>query len=157
MPVQGKEGIGIAEQFAALSNEQQKKLQTDQPGVYDQSHREYCIWLRKRALADFWVFLSEVIRNPVLYEPLHRPLAEWLGQAAWEKPKRLLLLPRGHIKSNILTVGFALWKVCKNTDIRILLASHKHGDATKFMGTIQNYILGNDHFRAVFPEIRPAH
>lgn len=112
--------------------------------------------MRKRALADFWVFLSEVIRNPVLYEPLHRPLAEWLGTPTWEKPKRLLLLPRGHVKSNVLTVGFVLWQICKDLNIRVLLASHKHGDTTKFLGTIIQYILNNKHFKAVFPEVVPA-
>ncbi len=144
------------ERFESLSYLQRKELQASQPGVYAQIYQEYCAWLRPRALADFWVFLSEVLCNPVLYEPLHRPLAEWLGKAAWDKPKRLLLLPRGHVKSNILTVGFVLWQICKDTNIRVLLASHKHADATKFMGTIQTYILNDPHFAACFPEIKPA-
>ena len=111
---------------------------------------------RARALADFWTFMSEVMLNPVLYEPLHRPLCEWLQPEAWTTQKKLLLMARGHAKSNIFTVGYSLWRICRNPNERILIASHRDEDANKFISSIGDTILYADRFRETFPDIRPA-
>jgi hypothetical protein len=43
--------------------------------------------LRKRAEESLWCFRSEVLGNPVLYEPLHRPLCDMV-----QEPTRQLFL-----------------------------------------------------------------
>lgn len=112
--------------------------------------------LRRRATESFWVFLSEVLQNPVLYEPLHKPIAEWLHPEAWTKQKKLLLMSRGHVKSNIATVGYAAWRIVLNRNERILVASHRDEDATKFVSAIGNIILYNERFKCAFPDVVPA-
>jgi hypothetical protein len=119
--------------------------------LLEEIHR---LCVRERALNDFWFFVKYVLQNPYLYEPLHRPICEWLQ--TWNKRSKLFLDPRGHIKSNIATVAFGLWEICKNRNIRILLGSHTQPDSAKFMNGIKNIIESNERFRYIFPDIRPA-
>ena len=113
-----------------------------------------CQWRAYRGLEDFWVFLTEVIQNPVLYEPLHRPLAVWCTK--WEKSdSKLLLMARGHVKSNIFTVEHTVWEIARNPNLRVGVASHKQPDAQKFLMGIANYIYRNKRFQAHYPEIKP--
>lgn len=110
-------------------------------------------YVRHRCLNDFWFFINYVLHNPVMYGPLHRELAKFT--CTWgRKRKKIVLLPRGHVKSNIITIAYTLWCIACDQDVRILIASHKDGDAKKFLRTIKMYIR-NDRFRYYFPEIRP--
>lgn len=102
---------------------------------------------------DFWFFLKEILRNPVLEETLHEPLARWLER--WNKRKKLCLLPRGHIKSNVITVAYALWEAVKDLNIRILIGSHKDKDAIKFLRAIRLIIENDEWFQHIYPEICP--
>jgi len=109
-------------------------------------------WARHKALDDFWFFLNFILKNPVLYEPLHYPLSQFVSN--WgEKRKKLILLPRGHVKSNIITISYPLWCAVRDQDVRILIESHKDSDAKKFLRTIKSYIR-NPRFQHFFPEIR---
>lgn len=112
-------------------------------------------WHRKRekARGSLWWFTKNVVNNPVLYEPLHRPVCNWLQE--WGKTKKLLILPRGHVKSNICTVSYILWRIVNDPNIRVLIASHKNPDAEKFLGLVKSWIL-HPTFVALFPEIRPT-
>ncbi|HRI87826.1 MAG TPA: hypothetical protein PLJ47_07690 [Candidatus Hydrogenedentes bacterium] len=108
---------------------------------------------RERGKEDFWYFLTEILKNPVVYEPYHRKRAQSLMK--WSKLKKLFLLPRGHIKSNIITIAFAVWLIVKNPNIRILIASHATDDAQGFCRGIRQ-LIDSEEFQAVYPEIRPA-
>ena len=112
--------------------------------------------IAERGRQDFWFFLISILRNPILYPPLHKPLANWLMPDAWKKRKKLLLLPRGHVKSNLITVGYSLWQIVKNRNIRLLLYSHKDDDSAKFATGIANIIENDKFFHYIYPEIRPA-
>ncbi|MCC6155702.1 MAG: hypothetical protein IT367_18175 [Candidatus Hydrogenedentes bacterium] len=107
---------------------------------------------RERGKEDFWYFLSVIIKNPVLHEPYHRKIAQGLMDR--RKLKKLFLLPRGHIKSNIVTIAFALWLIVKNPNIRILIASHATDDAQGFCRGIRQ-LIDSEEFQAVYPEIHP--
>ena len=65
--------------FSKLTPVEQRELEKSEPAVYEQVYRDYCAWLRPHSLANLWVFISQVLRNPVLYEPLHKPLSDWLS------------------------------------------------------------------------------
>ena len=111
---------------------------------------------RIRALDSLWVFLTEVLKNPVVYEPLHKPLCEWFHPDQWTTQKKMLLMARGHVKSNAFNVGQVLWRLCRDPNERVLIASHRNEDAAKFVSSIANIVTQNETFRETFPDIRPA-
>jgi len=127
------------------------RLQREHPRV---AKHHYLEWVAAKGRESFWFFLRDVLKNPVLYEPLHRPIADWL-QHDRTKLKKMLMMARGHVKSNVFTVGYALWRAVCNPNIRILLDSHKDKDAAKFLRLIRNYVE-TPWFRKVYPEIHPA-
>lgn len=143
----------FAEAFRTLSlNERERLRENNNPNYWVMYYAD----LRERALESLWVFVSEVLDNPVLYEPLHKPICDWLQTRNEGKLKKLLLMARGHVKSNIGTVAYSTWRIAKNPNERILVASHKDEDATKFIGAIGNIIQYNEKFRCTFPDIVPA-
>ena len=113
-----------------------------------------CADRRLRSLGCFWTFLVEVMENPVLHEPLHKGLCEWLQ--TWTTQKKMLLMARGHVKSNIFTVGYVLWRICQDQNERVLIASHRDEDVNKFITAIGNKVLYSQRFRETFPDVRPA-
>jgi hypothetical protein len=140
----------VIDRWRELSAPAKAKIGEDRE-LLETIHR---LCVRERSLNDFWFFCKYVLQNPYLYAPLHEPICRWLED--WDVRAKLFLDPRGHIKSNIATIAFSLWHICRNRNIRILLGSHTRADATKFMNAIKNIIESNTRFRHVFPEIRPA-
>lgn len=108
--------------------------------------------IREKSKRDFWYFLQHVVANRALEEELHRPIADWLQN--WEKRRKLLLVARGHVKSNLASVAFPVWLLCNNRNLRILIDSHTAPDSIKFaMGC--RTIMEDPQFQRIFPYIRP--
>lgn len=116
------------------------------------AYRDLCFKAhQERGLDSLWYFDQRVAKNPVTYEPLHRPMCERIER--WEKRKKLLLAPRGHIKSNIATGEFAAQEIARNPEIRILIASHKQPDSWKFCKLVQNILL-SEPYQKTYPYVR---
>lgn len=56
--------------------------------------------------------------------------------------KKLILMPRYSFKSTITTVGYCLWRLVRNPDLRILIYSDAAGKAQGFWQDIKNHIEG---------------
>ena len=77
--------------------------------------------MRDRALKDFYYFCTEVMGFKDLYEPLHGPLCDLIAN---DKIKRkLILLPRGHFKTTIVSICYPLWRLIQDTSRRVALCS----------------------------------
>src|SRR5574341_779892 len=87
--------------------------------------------LKELVLEDFWEFNKEIVGWKDLYEPLHKPLCYFVQEN--EHKKKLILLPRGHLKSSVVTVGYALWKIAQNQKNRILIANGTYPLAATFL------------------------
>lgn len=139
--------------FTDLSaDERAVELGKDKSGVM---WRDY---MAEEGLRDPWYFMRYILGIPVLYEPLHGELCRFL-----EGPsrKKLILWARGHVKSNIITVGHTLLQMARNPDTRTLIGSHTEPDTRKFLSLIANQIYTGtggrvSKFSKVYPEIRPA-
>ncbi len=137
----------IVEKYLTLNEKQRKLFHERHPKKAAKVEFEA---VRMAARNDFWYFLEKVLRIPVLYPPLHRPLARWMQ--TWTKPSKLLLLPRGHLKSSICNAAYTAWEVIRNPEIRVLIVSHKADDAMKFVQWARSY-LEADGVTRYFPEI----
>lgn len=98
---------------------------------------------------NFYEFSKEVIGWPDIYEPLHKPVCDFI-QDNVDKYKLLLLLPRGCFKSSIVTIGYPLWQIAKNPDLRGLIGNATYPMAVKFLSQIKNNLMGNETFRELY-------
>ena len=142
----------VAQEFLDLTPEKREYLWVKKQSLWKKMERAA---VRKQSLENYYDFLNLCLRNPVLYERLHRPLANFVSKWTRRHRKKLVLLPRGHVKSNVITVSYPLWEILHNQDKRILISSHKGPDAAKFMSTMRLY-LDSERFQYYFPEIQAA-
>jgi len=108
--------------------------------------------LKTDSLEDFWVFNRDVVGWKDLYEPLHKPLCYFIqdNEGQW---KKLVLLPRGHFKSSVVTVGYSLWRIARDSKVRILIANATFPLASTFLSQIKDHIQRNDKFKQLFGDL----
>jgi predicted phage terminase large subunit-like protein len=66
---------------------------------------------------------------------------------------KLILMPRFTFKSCIVTVGYTLWRLAKDYNLRLLIYSDAASKAEGFLGSITNHITGKvagSKFREIF-------
>lgn len=106
---------------------------------------------------DLWFFATEVLFADVAlthyYEPLHRPICEWVGTHT-KGARRLLLMPRGHRKTYLVTVAHAIWRIVRDPNVRIILVSALDDTAQQFCQMVKRQFQYNEQFLAVYPEFR---
>ncbi len=81
---------------------------------------------------------------------IHTELCSFLEQQVKFK---LILMPRYSFKSSICTIGYSLWRLAKNPDLRILIYSDASTKAQGFLSSIKDHINGNvkgSFFRTIF-------
>jgi len=67
--------------------------------------------------------------------------------------KLLILMPRGSLKSSIITIGLTLQYILNDPNARILIDSETYGKAKNFLAEVKGHLEGNKEFRAVFKHI----
>jgi predicted phage terminase large subunit-like protein len=75
-------------------------------------------------------------KNPNLHDRIQRFM---------EKPTKfkLILIPRDHLKSTIITKGWSIQQMLRNPDVRILLANNTWDNARNFLQSIENYLTAS--------------
>jgi predicted phage terminase large subunit-like protein len=83
-------------------------------------------------------------------EKLHREMCDfvssyrdWVGS----KNKKLILEPRGSLKSTCVTIAYPLQLILKYPNIRILIDSEKLNNSKAFLSSIKGHIESNEKYR----------
>jgi hypothetical protein len=131
------------------------------------NHKFIRVLTRAYALKDLFFFTDYVLgynkhrpapdpKNPsVDMEPsLHGEMCKIVTSSP--KQKRLFLVPRGHMKSTVLTVGHTIWLLCRNPNLRILIVSATGPTAESFLAEIKGHFDNNKTFRWLFPDRLPT-
>jgi predicted phage terminase large subunit-like protein len=112
------------------------------------------------ALTSYWKFI-EYIRfkgGTENFGAVHRELAEFIStpQTACtgryqnaklgtnKHRRRLVLIPRGHLKSTLCSVGYVLWRIYRNPNIRIAVGCATQALALQFVREIKQYLENED-------------
>jgi hypothetical protein len=66
-----------------------------------------------------------------------------------------LLAPRSHAKSTCFTVNYALWRIGRDPNIRILIVGANGGISASFLREIKGHIERNTNFHRVFDNLSP--
>jgi predicted phage terminase large subunit-like protein len=72
------------------------------------------------------------------WAPIHGDLKEFLKRPSRRK---LILLPRNHLKSSVVTKAWSIQKVINDFNHRVLIASDTWENARKFLGSIAKYLV----------------
>jgi len=120
--------------------------------------------LRELCLKDLF-FLSEfVLRNldsepVILNREYHGGVCDWLmnNRRADGKllKRRMLMAPRGTLKSSVANRNYVIWRIINNPNITVLINSATLDNSKKKIRTIQEVFVKNEKFRWLFPEVIP--
>lgn len=111
--------------------------------------------VRERALADLY-FFARLVNPGYVYGLIHKEVYTWMqeyslfGKGDNLTSNKLILLPRGHLKSHMLATWCA-WMIARHPEITILYVSATADLAITQLYAIKN-ILESDTFRRYFPE-----
>ena len=86
-----------------------------------------------------------------LYEPLHKPLADFVD-AAGPGARKMVIVPRTHRKTYLLTYAHAVRRIVCDPNVRILIVTALDGTAKKMMGVLKKQFTDNRSFAEFFPE-----
>lgn len=103
-----------------------------------------------RSLFEFNRQVLHVEDGGVALAPFHRQMCEMV-----EKPfkKELLLLPRAHLKSTLITIGYSLLRIAENPSVRILIGNATYDMATSFLTQIKKHIQYNETFKYYYGDL----
>lgn len=110
--------------------------------------------MREESLDDFYFFCRVILGYDDLVPHAHEDLCDFL-QETTGFPRRMLLHPRSTFKSTIGSISYAIWRLARNPNLRILVISDTGPNASLFMAEVQNHFENNEVFRATFPEMIP--
>lgn len=108
--------------------------------------------IRTLVTQDLFAFARIVLGLTYLYAPLHYPLCEFLAAC----PKRaVVVLPRGFLKTSVVTKAYPIWRAIRNPEVRILIVSNSEPNAKKMVSQIKQVFERNQVFQWLFPELIP--
>lgn len=109
--------------------------------------------LAEAASRDLFLFCHGVLGYSDMTTGCHGPLCSWFDTN--ESRFKLVLIPRGHLKSTI-GVGRQLQKVVRNSERRILLGNETATNAQRFLSIIRTHCESNRRFRALYSHLIPS-
>lgn len=102
--------------------------------VFGVSHRR----MVEEFKSNFFLTAKVLCGNPDLTDGLHKLVAEYLQRRITEGQRRwLILFPRGHFKTSLLSMAYPIWRVIQNPDVRILLVHASSTMSTRWLRAIR--------------------
>lgn len=103
--------------------------------------------LKMACKTDLRFLCKEVLGMKDWEDNLHGGLAEELEQP---ESRKLFLMPRGHLKSSIITVGWGLQQVLRDPNIRVLITNAVWDKARAFLNQISGYMTDKSALPQIF-------
>jgi hypothetical protein len=69
-------------------------------------------------------------------------------------PRKIILIPRNHLKSTVVTVVWVLQQILNNFDIRVCVNNAKYDTAQEFVQTIQSFLEPEGKLAKIFGNFR---
>lgn len=90
----------------------------------------------------YWFFLKNVLGYKDLDEHLHGDICEILARKDGEK-RFLFLLPRGHLKSSCVTIGYPMWRAIQNPERTFSIFNETEELPLEFMREVREHFEDN--------------
>lgn len=143
-----------------------EEIEKEQPGVagnYKQAKAQLLLAMdqydkvvRVKALEDLFIFNKFVLgieggAGKTELADFHREICHFVTDD--QKKKKLMLVPRGHLKSTLITIGYCVQQIVKNPNIRILIRSATWQMAVDFLTEIKNHLTKNEELIRLYGHI----
>lgn len=96
-------------------------------------------------------------REVLLYDDLTEETHQELVDITVDNDEALILFPRGHLKSTLITIARSIQNICINPNIRIFISNAVMDMTVKFMREIREHMENNDFLKMLWPEIFYTH
>ncbi len=109
--------------------------------------------LRVKGREDLYIFnkwVLDVEKGKEHLAPFHRQLCNFVQDN--QKKKKLILIPRGHLKSTLITIGYSTFRIINDPNIRILILNATWQMAVDFLTEIKNNLTKNEYVQELFQE-----
>ena len=126
--------------------------------LYVEKTKKFNQLLKQVALNDLFVFNKQVLnieegldnsgRHRVPLAPVHKEVCDFVQHS--RKNKKLILMPRGHLKTSLITIGRSLQMIAKNPNIRILIGNATSAMAQAFLSQIKKHLQYNKTFISLY-------
>jgi predicted phage terminase large subunit-like protein len=111
-------------------------------------NESYYVMLREKAGKNLYLFNKYVLEaekgddNFVPLGVFHKTLCNFIQDRA--DKKKLVLIPRSHLKTKLISIGYPTFKIVNNPGIRVLISSATFRMATDIHTSIQKNFQGNE-------------
>lgn len=112
-------------------------------------------FLERELCKENLAYLVTEVLDPDYYKPILAPFHyEMMKFAESIGNRKLILVPRGHFKSSLVTIPLVIQKLLVNPDARILLTNATLDNSQKFLRSIKGYFEGNEKLKYLFGEFK---
>lgn len=119
------------------------------PGATEARRKEF----RQKGLDDLYFFVKGILGYDLLKPSVHMHLCKFVDTC--DSKRRMILMPRSHFKTTIVTIGSAIRDIVRDANVRILVVASSSTNAERFLTEIKNHFIMNDMFKWIFPEFVP--
>lgn len=109
--------------------------------------------LARRAENDLFFLCKGILQMKDLYPPLHKPFCTFLEDES--RKRRMVLMPRGTLKSSVNTVANNIRRALRNPEVRIMIGNEVHENSVDFLSEIQGHFERNPKLRLLWPHVVP--
>lgn len=116
----------------------------------------------KQVCKDRYCKFAELLQDEGWFDPIHRKLCDWIQwniqeglRTSQDDIKLAIVMPRGALKSTIVTKYLPIWMSIGDPNIRVLVAGNTFPNSRKKLEDIRGVFDSSQTFRALFPELLP--
>jgi len=84
-------------------------------------------------------------KDKVPLAPVHKEMCEFIDKN--KKKFKLALIPRGHLKSSLVTIGRTLQRILADRSSRVLISNATYNNACSFLTDIKRHLRFNDKIK----------
>lgn len=109
--------------------------------------------LRELCRTDLYILAKVVLGYNQVCEETHGALCQFM--VTEELNRRLVLMPRGHLKTTICTIADSIRLSLKDPESRILIQNEVFDNASDMLNELKNHWSGGGLLPSLFPELLP--
>jgi predicted phage terminase large subunit-like protein len=94
------------------------------------------------------ILSAEKGKGKVPLAPFHKEMCTFIEKD--KNKKKLILVPRGHLKSTLITIGYSVQRIAYDPSIRILIANATYKMAVAFLSEIKKHLQNNERLIEIF-------